>query len=345
MVDFLTQDLYSVSMSTPNNRFLFTGEEAFLLHRDLTKRTTWFQEKYGTSTFFSYRADDITLDNVRQAFQWGGMFSEKTMLVLWWIPKDTTPTNKTKADGGAVETYLIDHRDQLPDDLVLVLVSYKPDKRTKAWKFFQKVTTIKSYPATKEKDALHIVASWMSADRWGKIDIPYLLQKTWTNLYRVYYECDKLLWYARHHQLTELTHEHIDKIVVPQEHDIGFRILDTLFHDTAATYGTLWELEHQQEDPFKILGLLARGLKLILGMVDLYQHGTRAPKEIASSLKVHPFPVLKQFSHIKRYVAIFPSIRRFYGDVLRIETDVKQGKLAPALVWWRLKALLAHADR
>jgi DNA polymerase III delta subunit len=44
------------------------------------------------------------------------------------------------------------HWDQIPEENILILVSYKPDKRTKSRKFFSSKATIKEFKKKKGKD-------------------------------------------------------------------------------------------------------------------------------------------------------------------------------------------------
>jgi DNA polymerase III delta subunit len=334
-------------MKKATNTFLFTGEEPYLLQRDLQKWTHGFKEKYGASNFFSFPSHELDAEGIKQALlQWYGMFSEKSMIVLYGIPKDTTPHNKVAAaTSEQVEKYLMDNIHTISKDTILILVSYKPDKRTKARKFFEKALELKQYPATKEKDALDFAAMYMSKHRWGSIDIPHLVHKTWTQLYRLINECDKLIAYAQYHELTTITTTQIDTITIPKDEDIVFSVLDTLFSDTAKTYATLEQLHQQYEDPFKMLGLLQRWTRLILWMTELSIHGIMNAKEMAAALNMHPFSIAKHMKHIGRCTQYYTGIKHRYRDLLMIEVGVKQGKLSEDLIWWSIKAAISAAPR
>lgn len=97
-----------------------------------------------------------------------------------------------------------------------------------------------------------------------EIDVPYFLGKVGENLMHIIHECDKLIRYAQYNQVNQLSQEQIDNIVVVQTEVEAFGLLDTLFTDTTRSLATLTEMEDQSEDPFKTLGLLYRGLKLVL---------------------------------------------------------------------------------
>jgi len=70
--------------------------------------------------------------------------------VIYGIPRDNITTNKAKAEQAEpIVTFLQDHREQIPEENILILISYKPDKRTKSWKFFSKASEIKEFKPKK----------------------------------------------------------------------------------------------------------------------------------------------------------------------------------------------------
>ncbi len=140
--------------------FLFTGEEQYLLQQELRKRKTSFVEKYGEQGLFHFRTDDLDPQLIGTTLAAGGMFSEKKLVIVPGIPKDSTPTQKVASkDSERITDYLMKHREQLSPDTILVLLSYKPDKRTKAYKFFAKHADVKTFARMNTKQlagyALH----------------------------------------------------------------------------------------------------------------------------------------------------------------------------------------------
>lgn len=80
------------------------------------------------------------------------MFATKKLIVIYGIPKDNTTSNKTNANkSNAIEEYLQKQWGNIPDNSIIIFVSYKPDKRTKGYKFLSKHTDIKEYKPLQDK--------------------------------------------------------------------------------------------------------------------------------------------------------------------------------------------------
>lgn len=324
--------------------FLFTWEETYLLQQELRKRRDSFLQKYGQEGYISFHADELDPTVIQNTLFWGGMFSDKRLIVIRWIPKDTHPDNKPKsAAAEKVESFFIDSLDRIPEEHVVVLVSYKPDRRTKSRKYFSEHTEVKTFAPLSEKELTKYIWEYLTM-KWGlHIDISYFLAKTGENLMHIIHECDKLIRYAQYNKLTQLSNEQLDLLVVCQTEVEAFGLLDTLFTDTKRTLQTLTEMEDQNEDSFKTLWLLYRWLKLVLGLIALYQRGMKDSKELASQLKTHPFPVLKQLKHIVYLQEIAPVIRILYNKLLTLDYNLKTGILPQELFWTALKSRIVES--
>ena len=62
----------------------------------------------------------------------GGLFSEDKLIIIYDMPGQTTSPKGTTE----LENAIMDQRNMLYPDYFLIFVSYKPDKRKKAYKFF-----------------------------------------------------------------------------------------------------------------------------------------------------------------------------------------------------------------
>jgi len=115
-----------------SNKFLFTGEEPYMLHQELHKRKTAFLEKFGEQALFHFTSDELDQGPIMQAIFSGGMFTTKKLIIISGIPKDNTPSNKASAKSSErLETALMKQWETIPEDSIVILLSYKPDKRTR----------------------------------------------------------------------------------------------------------------------------------------------------------------------------------------------------------------------
>jgi len=273
----------------------------------------------------------------------GSMFSEKKLIYIRWIPKDTHPDNKPKSSAAEqIEEFLTRDIARIPEDHVIVLICYKPDKRTKSRKFFSEHTQVKSFELLSSKEQIKYVTAYLEAHSPLKLDVTYFLSLTWESLSHALHEIDKLILYAEYNKLTHLTNQQLDHLVVAQVEVEGFALLDTMFTETPSTIWTLQGMEDANEDPFKTLWLLYRGIKLVMNLVSLYKQGTTDSKELASRLKTHPFPVLKQLKHIKHLQNVSSELQHFYADLLSLDYNLKTGILPQDLFRASLKTRLVH---
>gem|GEM_PF-1530710 len=225
---------------------------------------------------------------------------------MYGLPRDSTGTNKiTAAEAEPLESLLIDSRDTIPSENILILVSYKPDKRTKSRKFFSSHATIKECKPKKGKDlTLFVLEKCQISDGETNISLvdnsqaAFIVSRVGNNMYNLHYECDKIVHYALHHKLSAVGSETIEKLLYAQaEHD-SFKILDSMFQDPKKAITLIEQAQANMQNEFEFMGMLYRGLKLILGMIDLDTQGIKGSKEIAKILKIHPFAVAKQYSKI-----------------------------------------------
>lgn len=73
-----------------SKRYLFTGEESYLLRKELHKWMTSFREKYGEDTVKSVSLDTYTPSDIMQILCSGGLFHTDQMIVVYDMPGSTT---------------------------------------------------------------------------------------------------------------------------------------------------------------------------------------------------------------------------------------------------------------
>ena len=69
----------------------------------------------------------------------------KKLIILEGVPLDSEQTNKLKADQYEKLTEEIMARNEIPDDTILICVSYKPDKRGRFYKYITKEGNVKEF--------------------------------------------------------------------------------------------------------------------------------------------------------------------------------------------------------
>jgi len=246
-------------------KLLFTGESQYQVQEALRFWKEQFIKKYGESWVRTFFSDSINLDAIKPAIMWSGLFSEKSLTVIYGIPKDNTSTNKVSwSNSESTEPFLIKHRDDIPASNIVILVSYKPDKRTKSRKYFSTNATIKSFPKKKGKDLTLFVLWKCVADTWAENKKSLLNNKqaesvvatVWNDLYMLHYECDKIVNYCEHHALDSIDDIALEWLICSHaEHD-SFKILDAMRNDQTKAIQLIEKAQANQQNEYEFLCLL-----------------------------------------------------------------------------------------
>jgi DNA polymerase III delta subunit len=268
------------------------------------------------------------------------MFTTKKLIIIYGIPRDAISTNKSKAsDIAPIEKLFQQSRDQIPTDSVVIFVSYKPDKRTKGYKFFSKHTTLKEFKPLKEIELINFIKQQLP-DLIDGDSARHLLTHVGTNLHNLAHECEKLHSYASFHHIQQLDIQTIDLVTYQQSEANSFAILDNLYTDKTQTLQIIQELQRNQQDIFQFLGMMYWGIKLVIQIVQLHDTGTTKTKQIASEIKMHPFAVSKQLKHIDKLKAHYPQTVSLYHQLLDLDEQIKTGQLPPEGFWLTIKKLM-----
>ena len=161
-----------------NSAFLFCWENTYTLNKELEKRKIWFQEKYWADTLFEFTSQNWDLWEIKQLLYAGSLFVSKKMVILYWVPRDTYENNSLMAD--KIDKFLEDFQQNmslLTSDTILILVSYKPDKRTKAFKWFSEQLQLKEFTPYKESQLKGFIREQLVGFQIGEPEVDILLLK------------------------------------------------------------------------------------------------------------------------------------------------------------------------
>ena len=306
--------------------FLFTGEEKFLLDKQLSTWKDAFIKKYWENNLYIFQEDNFNAENIASALAGWWLFDDKKFIIIKWIPKDSFQ-KVPNSEYLKLEDFITEHIDNLPEDNVIVFVSYKPDKRTKFYKFLSKNSNIqtKEFKLLNEKQLLAYLTDSYPI---SLSDANYLIEKVWTNLMLLNNELQKILKISN-----KIDQRLIDKYVVQNVEQDAFKLLDNLSNKKFLKI--LSNLEESKEDFFKILWLLYWNLKNIILILEQKKKGESA-KWIASKLSLHPFVVNKIYK--SKYD--FNLIKLLFSELVNLDFNIKNWKIDVNLAYLYLKRAL-----
>ena len=282
----------------PKNLFFFTGEEARLIRQEVAKRQSSFAEKYGADSIVTFSPEGFDLARVSYTLWGSGLFDTKKLIILTGIPSDTLNPLRA-ADLEPLLDKITKSRQTIPQDHIVVFVSYKPDKRKKDYKFFSETFTLKEFKPLTDKSAANRIAQYLGDIPLAEGVADTIVSKVGSDLYRLSSELDKLKIRQQIHPGT-ITAQTVEEVTRGQTDGDSFALLEVLLTDPKASIALIDEAQDQGTDRNMYLGMLYRGVRIMVQIADALVHGQTEGKDIASEIGAHPFAVAKNLSTLKK---------------------------------------------
>ncbi len=325
-----------------NNVYLFTGQETYLLDKELQRRKENFLVKFGSDSIFPFSLDNLDIAHIKQAIYSSGLFTTKKLILINWIPLDaTTQIGEEKSEQLAafIESF-IKNEGKIPDDSLLVFISSTPDKRLRLYKFLEKNANVKVFSQLKNNDLEEFVKKELSECIVDHDTIQYFLTKVGSDLYRIWFECDKLRTRTKIKQQKKIDEAMIDLIVFGQVETDSFALLKMLFTDKRKAIQILEKIHDGGADWNQFAGMLYRAMKFYLFMIDLDESGVKDSKDIASFLKMNPWQVKNEYTKIWVLKANKKNIENFYSWLIHLDAHIKSWKVPDTYFRLGIKKLI-----
>ena len=250
---------------------VFVGENSFEVEQKLKQLVAEFggaPEKFDGA--------ELEIRQLPDLFMGLSLFSEKRLVIVRGLS-----ANKDVWD------VLPDWLGRMSDDIHLVLVEPKPDKRTKSWKALQKVATVQELKPWTERD-VNTAVRWVSeyAKEQG-VELPYkaaqlLVARIGVDQWQLAQTVDKLSVYD------EVTEEIIRGNTEAQSHENVFELFETALKGDVGRVQEMVATLSLSDDPYQTFGLLS-GQAFQLAVLAVARDGDDAAKDIGA----HPFVLSK----------------------------------------------------
>jgi DNA polymerase III subunit delta len=224
---------------------------------------------------------------------------------------------------------------RVSDDIHLVLVEPKPDKRTKTYKDLQKVASIQESKAWTDRDS-------MKAEQWVTSEARrrgFELDKKCARLLVERAGIDQWLLSQALEKLAVVDHvspEVIVELIEANPVENVFNLLETALRgDTHRIRDMISNLE-VNEDPYRLFGLLSsQGVQLAtLSVTD------KPSSEVAKEIGAHPFVLSKLAPHARQ---LGPAgARKLVGALAEADSGMKTSAGEPWLLIERALIKIAH---
>ncbi|GHU08146.1 hypothetical protein FACS189431_3890 [Alphaproteobacteria bacterium] len=256
----------------------YYGANDFAIRRQISSLTAQFAKKYGVENVVRLESSQADADKLLSEIVNIGLFSPNRLIII-----DDVFGNKD------LVSKLADGLSRVPDETNLVLVSAKPDKRTKLYKELVKITKPREFAQLKPFEIDKFVVEEAAAQHVEtKPDgIKELVVYTGGDMWRIASEIAKFQALGK-----VVTAARVRELVEPDLSASAFNLLDDLLNGRRDQ--ALRELAklRRTEDANKFLGLLSSQVFALTAAVNA---GEKPSGAVAGEMGVHPFVMSKMF--------------------------------------------------
>lgn len=306
-----------------------------------------FAEKNGADSIFSFNRENRDYGQIKQTIFSGGFFVTNKLVILYGVPLDTEKSNAIKAD--EIEKLAEDIMNyQIPSEVLLICVSYKPDKRGRFYKRFDKLDKdnpsqklIKIFASLSERELPDFIKENSKDLNLDSKVIQALIHKVWNDQFRLESEIDKLRYRKKYYN-DEITPKVVDEVCFGMIEEDIFQLLDLALTDKESAVKFIQWLQDDGLDWNAVNGSFARWLRNYLFVLDYADHWITDSKQIANELKQNPWSIInitKKLSLLKEKKNL---IQTLFKSIVDIDYDIKSGSAQPESYFFTIKKVLLH---
>lgn len=258
---------------------LLTGENSFELERALGALVGAFD-----GVVERIDGSELELKQLPDLLMGGTLFSERRLIVI-----------KGLSDNKVLWPILSDWLPRVSEDVQLVLIEPKPDKRTKTYKDIQKLASVQEFKLWGERDS-SVAERWVSdeATQLGFLldakNARLLVARVGIDQWRLYRALEKLA------VLDEVNEALIIDIIEQNPAENVFNLFEAALRGNVHEVRQMIETLELTEDPYRVFGLLS-GQAFQLFAVAL---ADKPSAEVAKDIGAHPYAVSKLVSYTKK---------------------------------------------
>lgn len=260
---------------------------------------------------------ELELRQLPDLLMGGTLFADKRLVIISGL-----------SSNGSLWQKLPSWLPRLSDDVHLVLVDEKPDKRTISYKALKEAAHIQDYPAWTDRD-------YPKAEQWfaaraktqklalDKKTVHHVVSRVGVDQWLLVNALETLSL------LDEITPEVINQTIIANDSENIFELFETALNgDRTALRDMLRTLE-VQEDPYATFALLSSQAFSLAALA--YAGDTQnAGKDFA----IHPYVAPKLIRHAKRLGK--PAVTRIMSKFAQTDADMKISKAEPWILIERL---------
>ena len=287
---------------------LLTGDNSFEIEREVSRIIN-------SSHAVAERIDGSELDlrHLPDLLMGATLFASQRLIII-----------KNLSENKVVWPVFGDWLERISDDIQLVLVEPKPDKRTVTYKALQKQAEVREFKAWTERDG-SVVESWVM-DEAKKIGVALdiksahvLVTRVGMDQWQLYHGLEKLLLAG------DSSVAMIETIIDARPSENVFNLFDAALRGDRYKVVDMLRTLELTEDPYRLFGLLS-GQAFQLAAVAVAAPGD----DIAKDFGMHPYAISKLQAIAKKLGRA--GARKVILDFAKADDDIKISRGEPWLI-------------
>jgi len=287
---------------------VLVGDNSFEIERETARIVSEFD---GVAERID--GSELELRNLPDLLMSGTLFADKRLVII----KNLSENKSVWPDFG---DWLV----RVSDDITLVLVEAKPDKRTSTYKALQKQAAVSEFTTWTDRDE-GLAVKWVAneAKRMGlELDtksVQMVVRRVGFDQWNLIHALEKL-------QLAgAVTPELIEEIIDAEPSENVFNLLDASLKGDREKVATMLKTLELTEDPYRLFSLLS-GQAFQLAAVTV----AGPSDQVAKDLGVHPYAVSKLQTAAKKLGRA--GTRNIIAEFAKTDDDMKLSRADPWLL-------------
>ena len=258
---------------------LLTGENSFELERALQKIVDAFE-----GNVERIDGNELELKQLPDLVMGGTLFASHRLVVI-----------KALSENKAIWPVLGDWLERVSDDVHLILVEPKPDKRTRTYKDLQKAARVEEFKVWGERDGA-LAQKWAQSEAKAlglaldAANARLVVMRVGVDQWAIYRALEKLS------VLDEVTPEIIQDVIELSPTENVFNLFETALRGDLKGVRQMISTLELTEDPYRVFGLLTGQAVQLLALAL----GDKPSADIAKDIGAHPYAVSKLGSYVKK---------------------------------------------
>lgn len=258
---------------------LLTGDNSFELKRALGDIETAFD-----SAAEKFDGTDLELSRLPDLLRGGTLFTDKRLVIIRGL-----------SENKSLWEVLPEWLERVSDDVHLVLIEPKPDKRTKTYKELKKNADVQEFVPWGDRDVV-LAETWTvhEAKRHGvpldKKSAQMLVARVGLDQWQLYHALEKLA------VLETVTSTDIEAVVEANPAENVFNLLDAALRGDTKRVHVMVQTLQRSQDPYMTFGLLAGQVFQLAALVA----ADKPAAVVAGDIGAHPYALSKLAPHVRR---------------------------------------------